>query len=538
MLSRPGRPNALLIGDAGAGKDTIVNHLAFQIAHDRVPKPLFDKRLIELHISSLISSASSGELEARLKQLINEIMRAANIALYIPDIHQLSKTAPKGEISAIDILLPFFRGSEVSVIGTTSPREYKQYIETNSDFSSTFEEIKVEELSEEEAVRYLVYQSLVLERTQKITISFGAVKQAVRLAHKYFRQTLLPGSAEDLLKEAVSRATREDKRILNAEDIILAAEQRTNVPIHTATATEVKKLLNLEAEIHKYLIDQEEAVKAVSTALREYRSGLARKGGPMAAFLFVGPTGVGKTETAKILARLQFGSEDFMIRFDMTEYQDKQSIIRFIGSADGAISGALTSAVLEKPYSLILLDEFEKAHPDILNLFLQVFDDGRLTDGLGRVVNFENAIIIATSNAHSILIKEELERGNTIKQIGEIIKKRLTEYFKPELINRFSKIVVFKNLSPEDIKAIARLRLNELGQILLATQGIALEIDESAVAAVAKLGYDPVFGARPLRGVISEQLRAPLAEKILKQELIKGSKVKLGYTGERFQFTV
>jgi ATP-dependent Clp protease ATP-binding subunit ClpA len=280
-------------------------------------------------------------------------------------------------------------------------------------------------------------------------------------------------------------------------------------------------------------VDQEEAVKAVSESLREYRSGLTKKGGPIASFLFVGPTGVGKTEHAKTLAKVQFGSEKMMARFDMTEYQDKASFIRFIGAPDGSTHGALTEAVREKPYSLILLDEFEKAFPDILNLFLQVLDDGRLTDSLGRTVDFTNTIIIATSNAHSDIINEALAKGEAMTDIAEYLKKRLVDVFKPELLNRFTKIVIFKNLEPDQLSKIVEINLGELRD-LVREQGIFLDVDPTALAALARLGYDPSFGARPLQRVINEKVREPLSRAILGKQIGKGSRIRLVANGDQF----
>lgn len=537
ILSRESRPNALLIGEPGVGKDTLVRHLAFQMVNDRVPKPLFDKRLVEVHFSNILAHASGDNLENMLREIAGEVAKAGNVILYIPDIHQLSKSETSGRLSAIDVLLPIFRDGFFSVIGATTPREYKKFLEPNSEFSAAFEEVEVQELSEEESERYLAYKSLLLERPHDIVISFGAIKQAVKLAHKYFRQSLLPTSAEDLLKEALAKALREGKTSLTAEEVISTAESRVNVPMRFAGKAEAESLLNLEEKIHESLIDQEEAVVAVSRSLREYRSGLSRKGAPIASFLFVGPTGVGKTELSKILSKLQFGSEKFLVRFDMSEYQQKESLVRFIGSADGSIFGSLTDAVLKHPYSLILLDEFEKANSDIINLFLQVLDDGRITDGLGRVVSFENTIVIATSNAHSVFIKESLEKGRTMEEISGQLKTKLTDFFRPELLNRFSKIIVFKTLSRDDIKKITQLKLKELKKILLETQGVSLECDESAVLELARLGFDPVFGARPLRGVISEKLNASLAERILKGQIKRGDSVLVGFNGASFEFS-
>lgn len=536
VLARPGRPNALLIGEAGSGKSTLVAHLAFEMIKDRVPAPLFDKRLVELEIGSLVSGAAENELQERVNRIINEIVLAGNIILYIPDFHNLARTSGQGRMNATDILLPAIKGDAFSVIGATSPREFKQYLETSGDLSGGFENIKVQEINEAEATQFLVYESLILEREFRIVISFSALKEAVKLAHQYFRDKLLPASAEDLLKESLADAAGKKKKILTAGDVVAVAEKKVNVPIHKAGKEESARLLNLEELIHQRMVDQNEAVGAVSRSLREYRSGLSRKGGPIAAFLFVGPTGVGKTELSKILAKIQFGSKDAMVRLDMSEYQEKSSISRLIGSADGGVAGALTGAISEKPYSLILLDEFEKAHPDILNLFLQVFDDGRLTDSLGRTVDFQNTIIIATSNAHSELIKTQIEAGVAIKEISDQLKKKLTEYFKPELLNRFSGIVVFKPLSPEDIRAIATIQLGDLAATLRENQGIDLSFDSAAISEIARLGYDPVFGARPLRGVISEKLKGSLSEKILKGEVKKGDNIKVAFSENNFQY--
>ncbi|MBU4264319.1 MAG: AAA family ATPase, partial [Proteobacteria bacterium] len=404
-------------------------------------------------------------------------------------------------------------------------------------FIEAFEKINVSDISLAETMRLLVYESLILERQFKIRINFNAIKQAVILASKYFRNKAILPSSEELLKESLSNAREREDMILNGEDVIDVAQRKVSIPLKRAEEAEASKLLNLENIIHEKYVNQEEAVKSVSKSLREYRSGLSRKGGPIASFLFVGPTGVGKTELSKLLSDIQFGSKDTMIRFDMSEYQDKQSIFRFIGSPDGSMSGGLTDAVIKKPYSLILLDEFEKAHPDILNIFLQVFDDGRLTDNFGRVVDFSNTIIIATSNAHSNFIKESIEQGRSMPQLSEELKKKLTGYFKPELINRFSEIIVFKSLSQENIMSIAKILLKDFSQGLKKTHNVEMEFTDEAIRKIAEWGYDPVFGARPLRGVISDKIRSILAKKILKNEIEKGSMLLVSVKEEKLIFT-
>ncbi len=534
-LSRPTDPNALLVGEPGIGKETLVAHLALELTKDNVPPELFDRRLVELRLGELVAGASPEEVQKRIQTIAEEIFMAGNVILYIPDVHNLVKTSGAEYLSAADGLMPILKSNIFPVIGATWPREYKQFVEPRSDFASNFEVIRVDEVTESEAEKILIYDALLLEARTGIFISFGAVKMAVSLAKKHFRNKFLPTSAEELLKSALAAVAQGRGKFLGPEEVVKAAEEKINVPIHEATGAEAEKLLNLENIIHERLIDQEEAVKAVANALREYRSGLARKGGPIAGFLFVGPTGVGKTELAKILARVQFGSEGAMVRFDMTEYQDKQSFYRFIGSPDGTISGALTDAVLQKPYSLVLLDEFEKAFPDILHLFLQVLDDGRLTDNLGRTVDFTNTIIIATSNAHSDLINDALRQGQNMSQIAEYLKARLTDVFKPELLNRFSKIIVFRDLTPPEVEKIALLNLKDLAKAL-EDQGIYLDVDPSATKQVAKLGYNPAFGARPLRRVIDDQIRAPLAETLLRKGIVRGQKVRLVFSGENFQF--
>ncbi len=534
-LSRSVNPNALLVGEEGIGKETLIAHLAFNISKDQVPAALFDKRLVSFQISDLVAGATPEIVQDRLQQIVSEIITAGNVILYLPEFHDLVKTSGTAYLSAADALVPIIKNSAFPVIGATYPPEFKRDIESRSDLVGSFEVIRVNEITQDEAEEVLVYESLLLERSAKVVISFGAIKKSVYLAKKYFTNRFLPSSAGDLLRSALAGVKQKEKKVLEARDVIAAAEAKVNVPMHEAGEEESKKLLNLEKIIHEKLIDQEEAVKAVANVLREYRSGLARSGGPIASFLFVGPTGVGKTELAKILAEVQFGAREAMIRFDMTEYQDKQSFFRFIGSPDGKISGSLTDAVLEKPYSLILLDEFEKAFTDIWDLFLQVFDDGRLTDNMGRVVDFSNTIIIATSNAHSDIINQSLRAGETMAKIAEYFKKKLIDVFKPELLNRFTKIVVFNNLSSEDILKVTMIRLRDFAKIVEG-QGIFLEFEEEAARQIARLGFDPEFGARPLERVIAEKLRAPLAEKILKGEAKRGARLKVIKRGEDLEF--
>ncbi len=539
VLTRLDKPNALLVGEPGTGKSTIIAHLAFRIIKDRVPKTLFDRRLISLDMGALIANAPPEELAGRLKRITDEIIQAGNIVLFIPNIHDLFKPVGGAKsFNAMDILLPVIKSNVIPLIGETYPREFKQYIEQRSEFLEQFETVSVEEITQEEALRVLIYQTLLLENQFKTFITFRAIKQAVRLAYRYLHHKPLPSSAVDLLKQAIMKAKQGGLNTTDADVVIELAQEISKIPIQRAGEEETEKLLNLEAIIHKRLINQDAGVNAVARALREYRSGLSHEGRPIATFLFVGPTGVGKTELAKILTEIQFGSRTAIERFDMSEYQDKQSIFRLIGTPNGERTGALTDAILEQPYRLILLDEFEKAHPDVLNLFLQVFDDGRLTDSLGRTVNFENTIIITTSNAHSDYIKESIEQGKTIADISEELKKKLTTYFKPELLNRFSDVVMFRGLNRDEIKAVAKILIRETAKTLTKKHGIELIVEESAVAKIAELGFSPVFGARPLRKTISEHVRSVLADKILRKEIGRGNTIHITYENDAFQFAV
>ncbi len=530
ILTKPVHGNALLVGADGVGKKSVVFHLAYNIISDAVPGALFDRRLVELSLPDLLSGASGDVLSERLARVVNEITHAGNIILYIPHIHLLAKTVQESEgTSLADQLLPLMKEGVFPVIGSTYPKEFALYVESNSLFSGMFETIRVEEISSADACTLLSYDALVLEKKYHVTVYYTAIQRAVALAAKYLHAKPLPSSAEDLLQEAMMKATQQGEKAVRGTDVEAVVEQKVHVPMHRTSRQEADELLHLEDTIHQSFIDQDEAVGAVAQALRAYRSGLARTGGPIATFLFAGPTGVGKTELSKLLAIIHFGGEKFMVRFDMSEYQDKESIARFIGARDGAVAGALTETIMAQPYSLILLDEFEKAHPDLLNLFLQVFDDGRLTDSQGRVIDFKNTIIIATSNANSVFIQEQILAGNTSASFADEFKKRLTQYFKPELINRFSDIVIFKPLSPSDVEQIAALNVQALVRTL-EDQGISTTITPAVVHLIAQKGYDPASGARPLRKAIDDYIKAPLSKKILEGTLDRGGSVTIDVT--------
>ena len=538
VVSRPGKPNVLLVGEPGVGKSELVHYLAFRIIKDQVPRVLFDRRLVSLQIGGLLAGDGETDVGERLKMITDEILTAGNVVLFVPDMHNLFKSAGAGARTPLDYFLPIIKGGLIPVIGETYPREFKRYVEPRSDFLDQFEVVRVGEMSEDEATRYLVYHAIIMERQFGVTIVLRAIRKAVEIAARYFREKPLPASGSDLLRECFAQASRRQVKLLDEELVASIAEEKLNIPIRAAEGDEVEKLLNLEDIIHERLVNQDEAVKAVSNALREYRSGLSRRGGPIATFLFVGPTGVGKTELAKILTGIQFGSRDMIHRFDMSEYQDRQSIFRLVGTPDGEKTGSLTDAVRERPYGLILLDEFEKAHADVLNIFLQVFDDGRLTDSLGRTVDFQHSIIVATSNAHSDFIKTEIEAGRSVPDLAHELKRKLASLFRPELINRFSDIIVFRDLTVEEIAQIARILMRGVSKLLDESHGIELTVTNAAITQIAEKGYSKVFGARPLRKVISQEVRGRLADMLLRKEIKRGGTVKIDFNGEKFVFGV
>lgn len=537
ILSRTQNPNVLLVGEAGIGKQAIINHLAQNICDDNVPKFLFDKRVIELQMSLVVSGAEANEIQERLMKIVEEIILAGNIILVIPEIHNLVKTSGIGYLSAADALLPIIQNDAFPVIGTTYPREFKQIIEPHSNFLNSFEVINVSEISEEEAEKVLIYKSLILEKEYNVFMALKAIKSAVKLAKKYFHFKPLPSSAEEILKSAISEANLRGQKIINQEDILLVVEQKSEIPVSEVGSQEKEALLNLEEIIHQKLVNQDQAVSAVADALREYRTGLSKQNSPVASFLFLGPPGVGKTELAKILAEIQFGSQNKMIRIDMSLYQTKESIYKLIGSPDGQILGELTEAVLQKPYGLVLLDEFEKAHPDILNIFLTVLGEGKLIDGLGREIDFTNTIIIATSNAHSDIVLEAIKGGQPASEVALYLKEKLIDYFRPELLNRFSKIIVFNELNFDDISKIVKIHCNDLS-LSLKEKGIQISFDDSALKFLTKLSYDPKEGARLVSAKFEEKIKSPLAREILAQNIQAGDKVLVEAKEDKIIFNV
>lgn len=533
VLTQKTSNNCLLVGEAGSGRNTIIEHLAHRVARFQVPGDLKDQRVVSLDVGSILAGVeAAGDLQKRLQKIMDEITASKNIVLAIPKIHNLIKAAQNQEVSFMSFFGPIFQGVEFPIIATTDSKNYHDYIEENSDLAGQFTQVNVEEISTQEAIKLILIKSLRYEKQENVTISYYAAKEAVELADQYINNRLLPGSAIDLLKQSIGQAQSEGRRVVKIEDVRKTISTQTGIPVDEISTEEAQDLLNLEDKIHNRLIDQEPAVKAVAKTLRQARTGVGRKGGPTGTFLFDGPTGVGKTELAKTLSEYYFGSEERMLRFDMSEYQTQDSIYQLIGSKNKG--GFLTEAVKDNPFSLILLDEFEKSHPEVLNIFLQIFEDGRITDERGQTVDFSETIIICTSNAHSRLIQEQVKTGKATDKIQEEVENKLTEVFKPELVNRFDDVIVFTPLKKEEIYKIAKRKLIEFFEELEQDKNFRLSATKEAIEKISELGYDPQFGARPIRRVLRDKIRSLVARKILEEKLEKGKKYAIDYQNSEF----
>lgn len=516
----------LLVGDPGVGKQAIIEGLAQRMAAEEVPELLQDKRLISLSVAKLVSGAGAmGELEERMETLLFEATRSGNIVLVIENIQNLVGLSSAGgsSLDVAELLSNHVQRSGLVVIGTTTPTDWRRVIEGHA-LEGVFERVLVGEPDMDLAIRMVQARSIPVEGKYRVFFSYDAIEKIVELSIRYIHDHLMPEKAIRLTEDVAQYVRRERGQdiIVTAEDVAVVVSQKTKVQVADVTIDEREKLLHLEDEIHNRLINQEEAVSAVAKALRRARTELRDEKRPIASLMFLGPTGVGKTELAKTLAEVYFGSEENMIRLDMSEYQDVNSIARLIGAPTGyagAGEGQLTQAVRAKPFSLVLLDELEKAHPDILNLFLQVMDDGRLTDGIGRTIDFTNVIIIATSNAGTAVIQQRMQEGTPVGQIkDELLNSVLGRHFRPEFLNRFDNIVVFTPLSAEHIVQVARLLIAKV-QAQLTGRGITLEVTDEALQDLAQRGFDPAFGARPLRRLIQDEVDDALAKFLLTGKL-------------------
>ncbi|MFA6603305.1 MAG: ATP-dependent Clp protease ATP-binding subunit [Patescibacteria group bacterium] len=530
-----GHRSLVIVGESGVGKETLIQGLAQMMVEEDVPAILQDRRLLRLDVAQLVSGASAAEAEERLLNALYEVARAGNIVLAVPDVAGMTGiTAGSGD--SMDLSRVF--ANELAkgyffAITTATPREYSSAIE-NSPLGRSLVKLELPETDVNKAIRILEAKIGVIEYQNGVYFSYDAVEAAVTLADRYLNDKFLPEKGILMAREAAAaaKAARGANAVVGRDDVAGVISEKTHIPLKTLTEEESHKLLNLEARMHERIIGQEAAVRSVASAMRRARAELREQTRPIANFLFLGPTGVGKTELAKTLAEVYFGNEEAMIRLDMSEYQDKQSLYRLVGEPAGAQAGGiLTEAVRKQPFSLILLDEIEKANPDILTVFLQVMDDGRLTDNMGRTVDFTNVILIATSNAGAQYLQDELRRGTAVAAVKEgLISRELKTYFRPEFLNRFDDIIVFSPLSQPEIEQIARLMLAKVAK-RLNEKGIALEVTDAAVKDLAAAGFDPVFGARPLRRVIQDKVDNVIAEALLAGKLGRRDRIILDKDG-------
>ncbi|MCU9612291.1 AAA family ATPase [Caldibacillus lycopersici] len=571
ILNRRNKNNPVLIGEPGVGKTAIAEGLALKIAAGKVPVKLRNKQVYLLDVASLVANTGfRGQFEQRMKQLISELQQRNDVILFIDEIHQIvGAGSAEGSMDAGNILKPALARGEIQLIGATTLKEYRQ-IEKDAALERRLQPVQVHEPSMDEATTILMGLKPKYEEYHQVKFTDEAIRACVSLSHRYIQDRYLPDKAIDLLDEAGSKVNLENPNLSNAliderlkqiemeknqalqtENYELAAklrneeltlekqrasslaekqpvvdvqmihkilEEKTGIPVGKIQADEQQKLQHLEENLNAKVIGQKEAVHAVSKAIRRSRAGLKPKNRPIGSFLFVGPTGVGKTELSKTLAEQIFGSEDAMIRLDMSEYMEKHSISKLIGSPPGYVgheeAGQLTERVRRNPYSLLLLDEIEKAHPDVMHMFLQILEDGRLTDSQGRTVSFKDTIIIMTSNAGVEHKDIRVGFGNTQDEDTKTVVTNLRDFFKPEFLNRFDSIVSFKSLEKEQLLQIVDLMLKQLNE-QLAENNLQIEISNEVKEKIVELGYNPSFGARPLRRTIQEHLEDSIADYVL-----------------------
>lgn len=559
ILLRRTKNNPIIIGEAGVGKTAIVEGLAQKIANGDVPEQMKKKRIVMLDLAAMVAGASHrGEFEERLKGVIKEaVASSGGIVLFIDEIHTLiGAGAGDSAMDASNIVKPYLARGQMQIIGTTTTAEYRKNFEKDKAFERRFQPVLCEEPSEEICLEMLKVVQPKYESFHGVVYPEDTLKAAIVLSKKYIGERYLPDKAVDLIDEAgaevkllQSHGKRADANI-NKADIEKVVSDWTGIPVTRLTEDESVKLLNIDKKIHERLVDQEEAVQAVSEAVRRGRIGLSAANRPIASFIFLGPTGVGKTELAKTLAEILFGRDDALVRLDMSEYMEKHEVAKLIGAPPGYVGydegGQLTEAVRTKPYSIVLLDEVEKAHPDVFNILLQILEDGRLTDNKGNTISFKNTIIIATSNIGSQLIQQKLSSTSQsaspdqdaiqFSELTALLNDELHKFFRPELLNRFDEIVVFKPLRPQDMGKIAELGIKKTAK-LLEEQGYHLQVSNESIAVLAKEGFDPVYGARPLRRLIQTEIENPIALHIIAKEFSPGDTINVGYDTQKAQFT-
>ena len=600
VLLRRRKNNPCLIGESGVGKTAVVEGLAIKIAAGEVPEEMSRKHIFMLDLTSMLAGAKyRGDFEERIKTVLDEVKADGDIILFIDEIHSIiGAGAAEGAIDAANILKPTLARGEIQLIGATTIEEYRRFIEKDSALERRFQPITVDEPSEQATLDILFGLRGKYEKHHGVAISDEAINAAVKLSQRYITDRYLPDKAIDLIDETASRVRikafapssqiedaektlrqinsqktaaiiarnfeyaaklrNKEKQLnelisqyrqsaagnvtseVNAEDIAKTASEWTGIPLSRMSADESGKLINLERELGEKVIGQDEAVRAVARAVRRGRAGLKNPQRPIGSFIFLGPTGVGKTELCKVLAKNIFGSEEMLIRFDMSEYMEKHSAAKLIGAPPGYVGyedgGQLTEKIKRKPYCVVLFDEIEKAHSDVFNILLQVLEDGFLTESSGRRVSFRNAVIIMTSNVGARFITEKksaLGFGSGNGDVNEKIMSSLKETFKPEFLNRVDETVVFRKLTKDNIKSICRNMLNELAE-RAERSGISLEFTEAAVERLSESGFDDAYGARPLRRAITENVEDMLSEEMLNGKLSEGDTAVIDYNGNCF----
>ncbi|MDD5590201.1 MAG: ATP-dependent Clp protease ATP-binding subunit [Candidatus Portnoybacteria bacterium] len=521
VLCRSRQTNALVVGQAGVGKKTVVNELARLVSQGKTYPQLAWRRILKLDLDAALAGLTDdGEIKERMISLLKEAGRAGNIILVIDNFHNF--VSPDSLRNIYSVISPYLEGADFQFVALTSYEGLHNQIEKNPGLLNFFEKVEIKEPTSEMTLAILQQEAPKFELKAQKRITFQALKAIVKAADQYFSDVPMPEKAIDLLEETAIFAAGAPENFILPRHVYSVVSQKAEIPIGEIGVDEKSKLINLEEVLHQRVIGQELALKEVSSAMRRARLGVAAQNRPMGSFLFLGPTGVGKTETAKALAEAYFGSEKKMLRFDMSEYQGPTAVERIIGSSLIQTSGQLTTAVKENPFSLLLLDEIEKADPNILNLFLQALDEGWLTDALGRKINFRNLIIIATSNASAELIRQMVQQGIDPSKFKERVLDFVQQngIFKPEFLNRFDGVVIFRPLSRENILDIAGLMLKGLAA-RLAEQDYIFNFGEDLAAKISELGYEPTNGARAMRRVIQNQVEDLIAKKILANEIQK-----------------